>query len=277
MVRVATAPKQQPLLEPVSEAPATVVKNAEPQSEKPGYQREATALVIAKPPPGAPEIPVSSAPELQGEVQRRLVEAKLGGGKSPRTGAEATPKAEEEKEGGRDAALSGIDAIKQGVQAFLGGEEGVEEGLHAQSGPGRAMKGLAVVGAVGGGLTIADGVEQIAKGETAEGTKNVTSGGMGTAAAVGELVWRGRLAGTGVPLLAGGAAIVDGGYGLVKGIQEHDTEGATVGGVKAVGGALIAASPFVSSSVIGVPLGVGMATVGTLLVGGAALYDYLER
>lgn len=276
MVRAAASPKQQPLPEAPSPATTPAARNVEPQPEKPEYQRNATALVVAKPPPGAPEVPLSPAPELKDEVQRRLVEAKLSGGKSPRS-VEAPPKVEEEKEGGRDAALSGIDAVKQGVQAFLGGEEGVEEGLHAQAGPGRIMKGLAVVGAVGGGLTIADGVEQIAKGETAEGAKNVTSGGMGTAAAVGELVWRGRLAGTGVPLLAGGAAIVDGGYGLVKGIQEHDTEGATIGGVKAVGGALIAASPFVSSSVIGVPLGVGMATVGTLLVGGAALYDYVER
>jgi hypothetical protein len=273
MVRVAASPKPTALPETAADTPTLVAKTPDPQPEKPEYQRNATALVVVKAPPGATEIPVSSPPELQDEVQRRLVEAKLSAGKSPRT----PPKEEDDNGGGRDATLSGIDAGKQTIQAILGGEEGVEEGLHAQAGPGRLMKGLAVVGAIGGGLTVADGVEQIANGETAEGTKNVTSGGMGTAAAIGELVWRGRLAGTGVPLLAGGAAIVDGGYGLVKGIQEHDTEGATVGGVKAVGGALIAASPFVTSSVIGVPLGVGMATVGTLLVGGAALYDYIER
>lgn len=182
-------------------------------------------------------------------------------------------------------------AVREGktvANAAIAIEEGVEAATKHAHGAGPMMKGLGVLGGAGGAVQAVDGAIDIAHGEVGKGTTNLVAGTAYTGAALAEL-------GVGAPLvtaatgltgeaataalgpvalgLVGGGAVVEGGRQIYEGVTTDNTQATTVGGVKVAGGALIAGSLAADGSVIGIPLGIGMAVVGAAMVGGAAIYE----
>jgi len=143
----------------------------------------------------------------------------------------------------------------------------------AHHAPSKLGKGLGVVGVAGGGLQVVAGVSQIRHGETAEGVKNVVVGSGFVASGAAELTLAAKVASKVAAPLAGAASAIEGGYDVVQGIRKGDGKKIALGGAKGVGGALLAASPFVAGSVVGAPLGAVMAIAGTTLIAGAAVVE----
>ena len=143
----------------------------------------------------------------------------------------------------------------------------------AHHAPSKLGKGLGVVGVAGGGFQVVAGVSQIRHGETAEGVKNVVVGGGFVASGAAELTLAAKVASKVAAPLAGAASAIEGGYDVVQGIRKGEGKKIALGGAKGAGGALLAASPFVTGSVVGAPVGAVMAIGGTTLIAGAAVVE----
>lgn len=139
--------------------------------------------------------------------------------------------------------------------------------------PSKLGKGLGAIGVAGGGIQVAVGIGQIRNGQTGEGIKNVVVGGGFAGSGIAELTLASKVATKVAAPLAGGASVIEGGYDVYQGIKKGDGKKVALGGAKGVGGALLAASPFVTGSVVGAPVGVVMAIAGTTLIAGAAVVE----
>lgn len=185
-------------------------------------------------------------------------------------------------------------ALREGksmANAAIAIEEGVETATKHAHSAGPLMKGFGALGGIGGTIQAVDGAVDIAHGEVGKGTTNLVAGTAYTGAALAELGIGTSLvtATTGLtgeaaaavlgPAalgLVGGGAVMEGGRQVFEGVVTDNNKETTVGGVKMAGGALIAGSLVADGSVLGIPVGIGMAVVGAGMVGGAALYENLS-
>lgn len=142
-------------------------------------------------------------------------------------------------------------------------------------------KGAGALGILGGGFQAGLGAVQFAKGEKADGTVNVGVGSLYIvagatelsrrfAASVGALFTRvgARMGGGLVPVaapLTGLANFIGGAYQFFKGRRTGDERAVGIGGLKAVGGAMLVSSAFLGGTVAGIPLAVGASVVGSVL------------
>ncbi len=181
--------------------------------------------------------------------------------------AEALKLAAQEAQAAQKAAKAIRDVAK-----VAGAAEAAHEGAvhHA---PGKLGKVLGGVGIAGGGLQVVSGISQIRNGETAEGVKNVVVGSGFAASGISELSLAAKVATKVAAPLAGAASTIEGGYDVVQGIRKGDGKKVALGSAKGIGGALLAASPFVTGSVVGAPLGIVMGIAGTTLIAGAAVVE----
>jgi hypothetical protein len=131
---------------------------------------------------------------------------------------------------------------------------------------------LGAISALGSMKQVTDGVVELAVGDTKAGIKDTAVGGLGlgsTAAEFGLLTGGATLAAP----LAGAAAIVDGGFQIAEGIEKDDGVKTSIGGLKAAGGAILGASPFVGGTVLGAPVAAVMALGGLGLLGAGFVWD----
>jgi hypothetical protein len=129
-------------------------------------------------------------------------------------------------------------------------------------GGGAMTAGLGVVQA-------AHGLQDLEKGNLVDG---VTDSAAGTLNALGGTA---LVAGSGLaaPVAMAVAAGLDGGRDIVHGIQTHNNEKVAVGSVKTLGAGMLGAAPFVTSSVIGAPVGLALGVAGGALYAGASIYQ----
>lgn len=166
------------------------------------------------------------------------------------------------------------DASKVAVSVGTADAAEKSASAHAAHGPhGRLFKVLAGVGVAGGALQMAEGVHGLTKGKRGEAAKNLLAGAGYAGSGIAELALAPRIAGRLAAPLAGAAAMVEGIYDIARGVAHPDREHVILGITKAAGGAMLSASPFVAGALAGVPIGVGLALVGTGFVAGAVVYE----
>ncbi|MEL7367923.1 MAG: hypothetical protein AAFN74_03350 [Myxococcota bacterium] len=128
-----------------------------------------------------------------------------------------------------------------------------------------ATKGFGVLGVVGGGLQVANGVNTLSNdGDKVEGVADI---GAGTAGVVsGAAMVGGRLAlGTST---GGAVAIIDGAKDIYTGVRDGDVEKAVVGGVKSGAGTAMMAGVATANPVL--------IAGGAIAYGGAVIYENRE-
>lgn len=170
----------------------------------------------------------------------------------------------------RGALTAASRVLLQGeaVEDIVGG------GAHNSS---TAAKVVAGLGLAGGVVQGAQGVQQLANGNLGEGAVNVTAGGLTTAAGAVELAAPVAVARRFVPALAGAAGVIEGVGDVLQGVQDHTTEKVVVGSVKAAGGAMLAAAPWIGGSVVGAPAAAVVGVTGGALLAGAEIYEAVRH
>lgn len=219
--------------------------------------QEAQALKAA-----AQEAEALAAAAREAQAVKNVVNVAQGAGRVAGVAEAGLEAAKDAAEGARAAQAASAKTPKPASHA----------GAHGH-GPSKLGKGLGVIGIAGGGIQIAVGVGQLRNGETGEGVKNLVVGGGFAGSGVAELTLASKVATKVAAPLAGGASVIEGGYDVYKGIKHGDGKKVALGGAKGIGGALLAASPFVTGSVVGAPVGVVMAIAGTTLIAGAAIVE----
>jgi len=174
--------------------------------------------------------------------------------------------------------ITGEKVTNVGVKAsrvLLAGET-IEDvltgGTHNATTSGKLIAGL---GTAGGAVQSLVGVNQLAHGEIVEGVKNTGAGALATAAGAVELKASLAVARKAVPLLAGASGVVEGVGDIVQAVKTDDVEKGVVGGAKAIGGAMLGASPFLAATGIGAPAAVVIGAAGGVILAGAEIYDAL--
>ena len=144
------------------------------------------------------------------------------------------------------------------------------------AGEGAVARTLRVGGGVAGvGLGVfqtAQGVEELRQGNVVDGVAD-TAGGALNVAGGAALVAGSTVA---APVALAGAAGLDAGRTIIRGVQNGDAEQIATGGVKALGAGMMGAAPFVAGSVIGAPVGLVLGVGGAVVYGAATVYEHSE-
>jgi hypothetical protein len=148
----------------------------------------------------------------------------------------------------------------------------------AQSGPtvageSAAMRtvrvGGGVLGVGLGGVQAAQGVQELRQGNVVDGVAD-TAGGALNVAGGAALVAGSTVA---APVALAGAAGLDAGRTIIRGVQNGDGEQIATGGAKALGAGMMGAAPFVTGSIIGAPVGLALGVGGAVVYGAASVYE----
>ena len=176
--------------------------------------------------------------------------------------------------------LASERAVSVGVSAsrvLLAGET-IEDvltgGTHNTTTGGKVIAGI---GTAGGSVQAMIGVSQLARGDLVEGVKNTGAGGLAAAAGAVELAAPLSVAKKAVPLLAGASGVVEGVVDIVQAVKTEDVEKGVVGGFKAVGGAMLGASPFLAATGIGAPAAVVIGAAGGVMLASAEVYEVVRH
>ena len=133
-----------------------------------------------------------------------------------------------------------------------------------------ASRGLGGLAVVGGGLQVANGVNEWNNGNRVDGAVDVVSGGLNAAGGAAMATGVGTVA---APFLFGASSVIDGGNDLVHGISEGDARKTGVGAAKTIGGGAMIAGGALVATGVGAPVGAALIAGGAIVSAGAAIYD----
>ncbi len=210
-------------------------------------------------------------------------------------GAEvATEEIEEEVEtaeaSGSAAGVAPVAAAGSTAEAAAAGAPAPVEGSAIGKAGAFFKTGLGILGTAAGAAQAAYGGTELRDGKTLNGAADILGGGLNLTAGVSQLssTVSGGVAGalrsvgavdaigSKVPVagpLAGAAAVIGGGVQIYQGFEQHNSEKAALGGVKAVAGGIMVAGAFLDGTIAGAPAGVALNAAGGVMLLGAAAWE----